>query len=100
MNNATAVFNTLPTGILKRKQAGEIAISAFANYSLDYDVKWMAQGIEWADRSCRIDGVLAIALRKMTAWQIAGLILHMLKAGITMNDVPRWLMQNRELILG
>ena len=100
MKNTTAVFNTLPQGVLKRKQAGEIAISAFANYSQDYDVRWMAQGIEWADRSCRIDGTLSMGLRKLTAWEIADLIKVMIKASITMNDVPGWLIQNRELILG
>lgn len=59
----------------------------------------MAQGIAWADASCRIDGMLAMAIRKLTAWKLAKLILAMLKDGITMNDVPRWLMSNRQLVL-
>jgi hypothetical protein len=98
MTTTTAVFNTLPVKV-KRAATGEYVLQAFAR-ATNHDVAWMAQGIAWADASCRIDGTLALALRKLTAWELAKLILVMLKDGITMNDVPRWLVANRQLVLG
>ena len=60
----------------------------------------MADGIIWADRSCRISGTLSLAIRNASNEQIDWLIDSMIADGCSvMADVPRWLNKNnRELI--
>lgn len=60
----------------------------------------MADGIIWADKSCRISGTLSLAIRNASNEQIDWLMDSMIADGCSvMADVPRWLNKNsRELI--
>ena len=74
-----------------RPYSGANALAAFAS-SDDWTARQLADGIRWADDSCRIGGTLALALRRASAQTIARLIARMRADGVaTMNDVPRWL---------
>jgi hypothetical protein len=60
----------------------------------------VAQGILWAESSCRIDGTMAIALRNADAASAAQLLDAMVAAECgTMADAARWLGANRVLVL-
>jgi len=61
----------------------------------------LAQGILWAESSCRIDGTMAMALRQVDAASAAKLLDAMVAAGCdTMADAGRWLNANRSIVLG
>jgi hypothetical protein len=60
----------------------------------------LAQGILWAEASCRIDGTMAIALRNGSAASAAQLLDAMVAAECgTMADACRWLNANRTIVL-
>ena len=53
---------------------------------------WVADGILWADESCRICGTLSLAIRDADAEGGKRLLDHLLNSGVTtMNEVPRFL---------
>jgi hypothetical protein len=61
----------------------------------------LAQGILWAEASCRIDGTMAMALRNGSAGSAAQLLNAMVAAEChTMADACRWLNANRSIVLG
>lgn len=61
----------------------------------------VAQGIHWAYDSCRIDGTMAMALRRADASKARELLTQAICAGCeTMADAQRWLNANREQVLG
>jgi hypothetical protein len=63
-------------------------------------VTLLAQGILWAESSCRIDGTMAIALRNSTAAAAANLLDQMIAGECeTMSDAARWLNDNRVKVL-
>ena len=60
----------------------------------------MAEGIIWADRSCRISGTLSLAIRNASNEQIDWLIESMIADGCSvLADCPRWLNANYSKIL-
>ena len=60
----------------------------------------LAQGILWAEASCRVDGTMAMALRNSSEDSADLLLSQMVQDGIqVMNDVPRWLNANRDTVL-
>jgi hypothetical protein len=60
----------------------------------------LAQGILWAESSCRIDGTMAMALRNGSAASAAQLLDAMASAECdTMADAARWLNANRTTVL-
>ena len=60
----------------------------------------LAQGILWAESSCRIDGTMAMALRNADAASAAQLLDAMVTAECdTMADAARWLIENRFTVL-
>ena len=60
----------------------------------------LAQGILWAESSCRIDGTMAMALRNGSAGSAAQLLDAMVAAECgTMADAARWLNENRPKVL-
>jgi hypothetical protein len=61
----------------------------------------LAQGILWAESSCRIDGTMAMALRNGSAAPAAQLLDAMIAAECdTMADACRWLNENRAWVMG
>lgn len=59
----------------------------------------VAQGILWAEASCRIDGTMAMALRRGSE-DAARLLLDRMAAECnTMADAGRWLNSNRTFVL-
>lgn len=61
----------------------------------------VAQGILWAEQSCRIDGTMAMTLRRAQPECGARLLNMAVEAGCeTMADAQRWLNANREQVLG
>ena len=55
----------------------------------------VAQGILWADQSCRISGTLSLAIRNASNEQIDWLIETMIADGCSvLADCPRWLNAN------
>jgi hypothetical protein len=60
----------------------------------------LAQGVLWAEASCRIDGTMAMALRNGSAASAAQLLDRMLAGGCdTMAEAGRWLNANRDAVL-
>jgi hypothetical protein len=60
----------------------------------------LAQGILWAEASCRIDGTMAMALRRADAASAAQLLDAIVAAECdTMADAARWLNENRATVL-
>lgn len=98
MTTATAVLKTVPAASrLPRTQArqgnGQLAI--LGDFSDNILVSLLAQGVRWADDSCRIGGTLSMALRNTTPWQAAQLIAAMQNDGVElMGQVPGWLNRN------
>lgn len=65
----------------------------------DYTIRALAEGIHWADESCRISGALAMKLRKASGRQVAHIINMMLNDGLaTMNEVPYWLNRHHDML--
>ena len=63
-------------------------------------VTLLAQGILWAESSCRIDGTMAMALRNADAASAAQLLDAVVAAECeTMADACRWLNANRATVL-
>lgn len=61
----------------------------------------VAQGFLWAYESCRIDGTMAMALRRADASKARELLTQAICAGCdTMATAQRWLNANREQVLG
>jgi hypothetical protein len=60
----------------------------------------VAQGILWAEASCRIDGTMAMALRRASGGSGLVLLDRMMFSGVeTMADAASWLNKNREGVL-
>ena len=60
----------------------------------------LAQGILWAEASCRVDGTMAMALRNGSEDSADLLLSQIAQDGIqVMNDVPGWLNANRDTAL-
>lgn len=95
MKTATAILSTLPQSMkLPRKVAntGINQVERLAEYSDNFQVKYLAQGILYADSTGRTTGSVSLALRKSTPWQIANLIAKMIADGIKVQaEVPAWL---------
>lgn len=103
MKTATAVLATISNAYRgRRHQAGdsERVLQNLAQYSSDFTVKMLAQGVLYADATGRTTGTLAMALRKATPWQAACLVSAMAKAGLTLQcEVAAWLNRNAMAIL-
>ncbi len=60
----------------------------------------VAQGILWAEQTCRIDGTMAMALRRADASKARELLTQAICAGCeTMADAQRWLNASRDEVL-
>jgi len=60
----------------------------------DFTRSWVAEGILWADESCRISGTLSLAIRNADAEGGRRLLNHLLESGVsTQAEVPRFLNQ-------
>ena len=58
----------------------------------DFTRRMLADGIMWADQSCRISGTLSLAIRNASKEQIDAILDQMLADGCnTMADACRWL---------
>ena len=67
----------------------------------DFTRRQLADGMAWADQSCRIGGTLALALRKATTAQVEGILDRMERDGLTtMGEVPRWLNSHSHELVG
>lgn len=76
---------------------GTTQLTRLANFSDNWDVKTLAEGVFYADDSGRTTGTVSMALRYSTPWQVATLIAKMIDAGLTrQNEVAGWL--NREAL--
>jgi hypothetical protein len=99
----TAVLSTVDSaGRYRRhdKSAGTAQLTRLANFSENWDVKILAQGVFFADDSGRTTGTVSIALRNATPWQIATLIAKMVNDGLkTQSEVPYWLNHNALSVL-
>ncbi len=103
MKTATAVLATICTAYRgRRHQAGdaERVLQNLAQFSTDFTVKMLAQGVLYADSTGRTTGTLAMALRKATPWQAACLVSAMAQAGLTLqSEAAAWLNANALAIL-
>jgi len=103
MKTATAVLATIPAQArITRKAAGEGAkqLDWLAQFSTDFTMKMLAQGVLYADATGRTTGTLAMALRKATPWQAAQLVAAMAEAGLTLQcEAAAWLNLNAMAIL-
>lgn len=58
----------------------------------DFTIRWVAQGILWADDSCRICGTLSLAIRNATPAGGERLLIYLLASGVdTQAEAPRFL---------
>lgn len=60
---------------------------------LPFEAGRMAYGVEWAVKTGRLSGKAEMTVRKMTAWDFTSLLADLIKAGVSQNDIPRWLNQ-------
>lgn len=68
--------------------------------SADFARRTIAQGILWADQSCRISGTLSLAIRRSGAAGAEALVCYLIASGLTTQaEVPRFLNENKEAIL-
>ena len=68
--------------------------------SADFARRTIAQGILWADQSCRISGTLGLAIRRSGAAGAEALVCYLIASGLTTQaEVPRFLNESREAIL-
>lgn len=104
MTTATAVLSTIPAiARMPRKQAerGLAQLGFLGNISTDYTVQQLAQGVFYADYTCRTTGTVSMALRRATPWQAAQLIAGMLRDGLGLqSEVAAWLNQHAMEVLG
>lgn len=104
MTTATAVLSTIPAiARMPRKQAerGLTQLGFLGNISTDYTVQQLAQGVFYADYTCRTTGTVSMALRRATPWQAAQLIAGMLRDGLGLqSEVAAWLNQHAMEVLG
>jgi len=69
-------------------------IREVARNNEDFTRSWVAEGILWADESCRITGTLSLAIRNADAEGGRRLLNHLLESGVsTRAEVPRFLNQ-------
>lgn len=98
MTTATAVLATVEKlDRFPRNQArlGASQIAVLGDFSSDFRIRLLAQGILWADQSARTTGTLSIALRDATPWQAARLVAAMAADGLELqSEVPAWLNAN------
>lgn len=60
----------------------------------DFTRSWVAEGILWADESCRITGTLSLAIRNADVEGGKRLLNHLLESGVSSQaEVPRFLNQ-------
>lgn len=66
----------------------------------DHARRALADGILWADQSCRISGTLSLAIRRANPEAIDTILSRMLaENGATMADACRWLNANYSEVL-
>ena len=98
MATPTAILSTIPAELRSTRKAAGMAntqLDRLAQYSSDFTVQLLAQGVLYADATGRTTGTIAMALRKATPWQAAQLLAAMSRDGITlMAEVPAWLNAN------
>jgi hypothetical protein len=98
MTTATAVLSTVPAiARMPRKQAerGVNQLGFLANLSTSSTIQQLAQGVFYADTTCRTTGTVSMALRRSTPWQACQLIAAMLRDGLSFqSEVPAWLNQH------
>ena len=98
MTTATAVLSTIPAiARMPRKQAerGVNQLGFLANLSSSSTSQQLAQGVFYADSTCRTTGTVSMALRRATPWQAGQLIAAMLRDGLSFqSEVPAWLNQH------
>lgn len=67
----------------------------------DFTRSWVAEGILWADESCRISGTLSLAIRNADAEGGKRLLEFLLVFGVsTQAEVPRLLNEYPNLCMG
>lgn len=95
MKTATAVLATIPAQLRpKRHQVGgaEQMLDLLAQFSADFQVLTLAQGVLYANATGRSTGTVAMAIRKATAWQAAQLVVAMAADDLGLiAQVPAWL---------
>ena len=65
-----------------------------------HNLSVLADGILWADQSCRISGTLALAIRNASSEQIDAILDKMIADScVTMADACRWLNANYSDVL-
>ena len=98
MTTATAVLATVEKiSRLPRNQArlGASQIAILGDFSSDFRIRLLAQGVVWAEYTARTTGTLSIALRDATPWQAARLVAAMASDGLELqSEVPAWLNAN------
>ena len=98
MTTATAVLATVePRQRLPRKWVGQAGGQTviLGDFSSDFRIRLLAQGILWADGTGRTNGTFSIALRNATPWQAARLVAAMAADGLELqSEVPAWLNEN------
>ena len=58
----------------------------------DFMRMYLAQGVLWADDSCRVSGTFSLILRNADASGASALIDHLIQSGVTMQaEVPRFI---------
>lgn len=100
---AQKVLSSLPSNYRCSRYAlahGWEQLRYLSDHSESMDFRLIAQGILYADQSCRTTGAISMALRNCSPWQVAKAIATMYNQGVTaMNQVPSWLNQNGLAIL-
>jgi hypothetical protein len=73
---------------------------SISNNNAAYLHATIANGILWADQSCRISGTLSLAIRNASDEQIDWLIETMITDGCSvLADCPRWLNANYQRLI-
>ncbi len=94
-------------GIYRKRDkfTAEWALKAMDDLRRTEGMEWftiatIAQGIRWADATARTDGMMSMALRRMSATEVIGLVVKAESDGVTVEgDMSRWLWANRELLV-
>jgi len=61
---------------------------------LDRQVERALYGVEWAYKTGRLSADASIAIRDMNCWKFSALLGQVVAAGISQNDIPRFLNQS------
>lgn len=60
---------------------------------LPYDAMRATYAVEWALKTGRLPGNVAMAIRAMSAWRFTALLAEVVNSGVSQNDTPRWLIK-------